>query len=198
MEAAFTGFLTRPGFHHSLGIDPFDFDPAKDVLVDEAGNDPGVYTRAHEFLRLYKDSHRFAVIALDNAWSGSPGVEAIQSHITANMIAVGWKADHFVVIVLDPELEAWILQDNPNVARAFRFEGDLRNWLNQKGLWEADQPKAKDPKAAIELTLKSTRTPRSSAIYKKITAQVSVKSCIDPAFGQLRTQMQIWFGGLSR
>ncbi|MEB3175587.1 MAG: hypothetical protein VKN60_10460 [Cyanobacteriota bacterium] len=194
MEAAFTGFLGREKFYLSLKTAPFAFDRDQDLLVDEAGNDPGVYNRAHELLRSYQSSHRFAVIALDNAWSGSPGVEKIQSDITENMISSGWARERFVVIVLNPELEAWVLQDHPLVAQAFRFSGDLRAWLNQKGLWEDGQAKAKDPKEAIEQVLKFTHTPRSSAIYKQITGQVSVKSCVDPAFGELRGQLQTWFG----
>lgn len=62
MEATFIGFLTRDGFHLSLGIRQFEFDPAEDLIVDESGSDPGVYTRAHEFLRPYQRTHRYAVI----------------------------------------------------------------------------------------------------------------------------------------
>lgn len=81
MEATFIGFLTREQFHLSLGIRQFEFDIAEDLIVDESGNDPGVYTRAHEFLRPYQRTHRYAVIVLDNAWEGSPGVATIENNI---------------------------------------------------------------------------------------------------------------------
>ena len=194
MEAVFQGFLTRPQFHRSLNIKAFNFDPQQDIIVDEAGNDPGVYTRGHQLLKSYQKTHRYAVVVLDNAWDGSPGVTQIEATITNNLIETGWDKDCILAIAINPELEAWVLQDNRNVEQAFRFkDGSLREWLQQKGLWDAGKPKAADPKKAIEETLKKTRTPRSSAIYKKITSQVSVKHCQDRAFNLLRDKLQEWF-----
>ncbi len=195
MEAVFTGFLTREQFHRSLGTGRFEFDPAQDLIVDEAGNDPGVYTRAHELLRPYQRSHRYAVVVLDNAWDGSPGAVTIQETISSNLSKVGWDADTFAVIVIDPELEAWIWQDSPHVEKALRFSAEvgLRQWLEGKGLWEANVAKPADPKLAVEQTLKATRTPRSSAIYKQITCAISVKGCVDPAFELLKSTLQGWF-----
>jgi len=120
MVAAFKGFFSRQSFYYALGTASFKIDPQLDIICDSAGNDPGVYTRAHELLRTYQSSHRYAVIVLDNAWEGSPGVEKIRANISANMELVGWQANRFVVIVIDPELEAWMWQDNPHVARAYR------------------------------------------------------------------------------
>jgi hypothetical protein len=195
MEATFIGFLTREGFHYSLGIRQIEFDPQQDIIVDESGNDPGVYTRAHEFLRAYQRTHCYAIVVLDNAWNGSPGVEKIHNDIKANLTETGWDEERCAVIVIDPELEVWILQDNPNVEQAFRFKQNisLRRWLEQKGLWDASALKPADPKKAVEDALKATKTPRSSAIYKNITSKVSIKGCVDPAFQTLCYTMQQWF-----
>jgi hypothetical protein len=195
MEAAFIGFFTREHCHTSLGIRAFNFDPQQDIIVDESGNDPGVYNRAHELIRPYQTTHRYAVVALDNAWNGSPGVEKIQENVTKNMTQTGWDGERFVVIVIYPELEAWILQDNRNVEEALRFQQkiSLRKWLEEKGLWDANHPKSADPKKAVEDALKMTKKPRSSAIYKEITSKVSVKYCVDPAFQLLCSRMQQWF-----
>ncbi len=194
MEAAFIGFFTRPQFHMTLGIREFEFDPQQDIIV-EPGNDPGVYTRAHQLISPYLRTHRYAVVVLDNAWEGSPGVEKIHSNIKTNLITTGWDKENCVVIVIDPELETWILQDNQNVADAFRFKQDvsLRQWLQNKGLWNNTDTKSVDPKKAVEAALKVSRIPRSSAIYKNITGQVSVKRCVDPAFHSLCSIMQQWF-----
>ena len=99
----------REGFHLSLGIQHFTFDRTMDTLV-ASGNDPEVHTRAHDLLRSYRRTHRFAVVVLDNAWDGSPGVETIQNTIQANMIGSGWHRVRFEVVVIDSELEAWIWQ----------------------------------------------------------------------------------------
>ncbi|GAA6623912.1 methylation-associated defense system protein MAD4 [Scytonema sp. NUACC26] len=179
MEATFLGFLTREKFHLSLGIHQFKFEINEDLIVDESGSDPGVFTRAHEFLRLYQRTHHHAVIVLDNDWEGSPGVNAIEERISSNMLKSGWKDNNFAVIVISPELEAWILQDSPVVATAFKYKQDvpLRQWLEKKGLWQSSSAKPNDPKKAVEETLKISKTPRSSAIYRQITSRVSVKGC---------------------
>ncbi|MBD1897909.1 hypothetical protein [Coleofasciculus sp. FACHB-129] len=194
MEAAFTGFFTRKQFHESLGIRQFDFDPQQDIIV-EAGSDPGVYNRAHELIRPYQRTHRYAVVVLDNAWDGSPGVKKIHNNIMNNLTKTGWEEENCAVIVIDPELEIWILQGNHHVEKVFQFKQDisLRQWLEQKGLWDASVLKPADPKKAVEEALKCSRTPRSSAIYQKITSKVSVSGCTDTAFKMLCNKMQQWF-----
>jgi hypothetical protein len=196
MEAAFAGFLTRDGFHLSLGIRRFAFDRMQDIIV-ESGSDPGVFCRAHDLLRLYRHTHRFAVVVLDNAWDGSPGVEAIQSTVKANIVNSGWHADRVEVIVIDPELEAWIWQDSPHLATALRFTQhvSLRQWLETQGLWDAGAAKPSEPKTAVEIALRASRLPRSSAIYRQIISRISVQACTDPAFLRLRDALRRWFPG---
>ena len=194
MEGAFTGFFMRDGFHLSLGIQHFTFDRTMDILV-ASGNDPDIYTRAHELLRSYRRTHRFAVVVLDNAWEGSPGVEMIQNTVQENMISSGWHRRRFEVVVIDPELEAWIWQDSQHVASAFRFtqRSSLRQWLGEQGLWNADAAKPADPKRAVEVTLRTSRLPRSSAIYRQITSRISVQGCTDSAFHRLSDALRRWF-----
>ena len=194
MEGAFTGFFMRDGFHLSLGIQHFTFDRTMDILV-ASGNDPDIYTRAHELLRSYRRTHRFAVVVLDNAWDGSPGVATIQHTIQENMRSSGWHRDRFEIIVIDPELEAWIWQDSPHVTSAFRFtqHPSLRQWLGEQGLWDAEAAKPADPKRAVEITLRTSRLPRSSAIYQQITSRISIQGCTDPAFHRLRDVLRRWF-----
>jgi len=195
MVAAFQGFFSRQNFHYTLGTAPFRFDPKQDIICDRAGNDPGVYTRAHELLRPYQSSHQHAVIVLDNAWDGSPGVDKIRVDISSKMEQVGWDRNRFVVIVIDPELEAWMWQDNPHIAKAFRFDKSpsLRMWLYKQGLWPLNSPKPPDPKLAFEKTLKVSKAKIPSVVFKKICSEVSVKHCVDEAFGLLKSTLQNWF-----
>lgn len=200
MEAAFNGFLTRPQFHLSLGTSAFDFDPAQDFIRATGKNDSGVYGIAHQYLSSYQKTHRYAVIALDNQWDGSPGVEKIERTITHNMHLSGWESDRFVVIVIDPELESWILQDSPALIQLFKLDigGDTspKSWLVKQNAWKPEDPKSSDPKAALEKLLKQSKAQKisiSAANYKKITSEISVKHCIDPAFCKLRSTLQTWF-----
>ncbi|MEO0771536.1 MAG: hypothetical protein AAFY72_19300, partial [Cyanobacteria bacterium J06649_4] len=90
----------------------------------------------------------------DKAWEGSPEKSKIEEKIGKDLEANGWDSDAFTVIVIEPELEAWILQDNLNVEKEVYFERakhgcSLRDWLLGEGLWPADHVKSPDPKLAI-------------------------------------------------
>ncbi|NEQ48438.1 MAG: hypothetical protein F6K00_34875 [Leptolyngbya sp. SIOISBB] len=142
MEATFRGFLEREKFHLSLGVGPFDFD----VIVDSGGNDPGVYNYGHELLMPYQKTHRYAVVVLDQAWEGAPASHEIEQDIMANLTASGWTATDCTVIVIVPELEAWIWQDSPHLETAFQFnraklDVGMRDWLKENGLWPEDAVK---------------------------------------------------------
>jgi len=197
MAATFRGYFSRNQWHLSLGCGPFEFNPdlGKDLLVDEGGNDPGVYNRAHELLRPYLQSHQRALVALDCEWEGSPGRNAIIADITGKLIDSGWKAEAVKVIAIEPELENWLWQDNPLVAEALRYRGqpDLRRWLEQQGFWPAGATKPPRPKETAEWVLRQTRRPRSSAIYEELARRISVKGCTDKAFMELNDTLRAWF-----
>lgn len=195
MQAVFEGFLTRKAFHQSLGCGNFSFDPRQDITVASGDNDPGLYTRGHELLRPYQATHRHAVVVLDAEWSGSPGQKAITEHLTTQIAATGWATDQFSVIVIVPELENWIWQQNDHVARELGF-GNKKELLTDKDLqtaWPPGQTKPTSPKEILETLLQKKRIPRSSAIYKKITSQVSITRCQDSAFQQLINSLKAWF-----
>jgi hypothetical protein len=193
MEATFRGFLERENFHLSLGVCPFDFD-----VIVESRNDPGVYKYGHELLVPYQKTHRYAVVVLDQDWDGAPAGHKIEEEIRGNLISSGWAVEACAVIVIDPELEAWIWQDSPHLETAFRFNpakqgASLKDWLKEKELWPEGTAKPPDPKGAVEKTLRFTRIPRSSALYKQITSRVSIRNCEDPAFLKLKETLQNWF-----
>jgi hypothetical protein len=197
MAAAFRGYLSRDQAHLSLACSPFEFntDVGKDLLVDEGGNDPGVFTRAHELLRPYQHSHERAIVALDCEWNGSPGKEVIVGVITKNLVATGWREEMVKVIAIEPELESWLWQDNPLVAEALRYRGNpsLRDLLRQQGFWPAAHSKPTRPKEATEWVLRQTRRPRSSAIYEELAGRISIRGCTDVAFLELHTTLKAWF-----
>lgn len=197
MAAIFRGFFTRTAWHLSMGCEQFEFNHENggDLLVDEGGNDPGVYTRAHELLRPYLSSHERVLVVLDCEWEGSPGKDAIIENISSNLVRNGWHADKVKVIAIEPELENWLWQDNPNVAKALRYKSEppLRQLLEQKGLWPAGQAKPSRPKETAEWVLKITRQPRSSAIYEELAGCITFRGCTDTAFHELRDAFTSWF-----
>lgn len=195
MQAAFEGFLTRPNVHQSLGCGAFEFDPRLDLVVAAGDNDPGLYTRGHELLRPYQGSHRRAIVVLDADWDGSPGAQVIIEHLTGQILSTGWPEESVRVVVIDPELENWIWQRNEHVARGLGFQRleALMADPDFREAWPEGQTKPASPKESLELLLCKQRIPRSSAIYKRITAQVSIKHCEDAAFHSLIEALRSWF-----
>ena len=189
MEQVLRGFLGRDQFHRSLGCGKFEFDPAQDVIVAPT-KDPGVYGTAHELLRSYERTHQRAVVIVDADWSGSPGATLIQEHVSQRM-AARWQ--EFAVIVIDPELEAWVMNDNPHLAKAFRCPENYRQLLQQAGWWPADHPKPPRPKEALEHLRTHHGVRVVYADFRKLAAVMSVKQCQDPAFNALRDHLRAWF-----
>lgn len=197
MAAIFRGYFKRDGWHLSLGCAQFEIntDVGADLLVDEGGNDPGVYTKGHELLRPYQKSHHHALVVLDCEWAGSPGKDTIITHITAKLVASGWAEDAVKVIAIEPELENWLWQDKPQVAHVLRYKGDksLRQHLADSGWWPADAAKPPRPKDAAEWVLKQTRQPRSSSIYQELASLISIRGCTDAAFAEMHGAFLAWF-----
>jgi hypothetical protein len=189
MEQVIRGFLGRDQFHRSLGCRKFEFDPAQDVIVAPT-KDPGVYGTADELLRLYERTHQRAVVIVDADWNGSPGATAIRAHVSQRM-AARWQ--EFAVIVIEPELEAWIMNDNPHLARIFRCPENFRQILQQAGRWPADLPKPPRPKEALEHLKKHHKVRVVYADFRKLVADMSVRQCQDPAFNALRDHLRAWF-----
>ncbi len=195
MEATFKGFLGRDGFQHSLCCGEFGFDPSHDLVYAAADNDPGLFVRGHELLRPYQSTHRHAVVVLDAEWDGSPGAEVIQEKLRNQIVSTGWSEESFAVIVIDPELEMWIWQQNNHVATALGADS-MQSLLADDAVrqaWPDGQAKPDRPKEVLEAILKKNRIPRSSAIYKKITSQVSVQGCQDGSFLELLETLRNWF-----
>ncbi|MBF0147816.1 MAG: hypothetical protein HQL84_16400 [Magnetococcales bacterium] len=195
MKGAFEGFFSREAFHRSIGCGPFRFVASEDLVVAAGDNDPGLFTRGHELLRPYQQSHQYALVVLDAAWEGSPGAERIWQKVSANLLESGWSQDRFHVVVIEPELETWIWQQNPHVATALGFD-DVETLMADDLLaraWTAGQPKPSNPKETLETLLRKKRIPRSSAIYQKITSKVSVRQCRDASFLTMVEILRGWF-----
>lgn len=189
MEQVLRGFLGRDQFHRSLGCGKFEFDPALDVIVAPT-KDPGVYGTAHELLRPYERTHQRAVAIVDADWNGSPGATAMREHISQRMTA-RWQ--EYGVIVIEPELEAWLMNENAHLARIFRCPENYRQILHQAGWWPTDLPKPPRPKEALEHLKQHHKVRVVTADFGKLAAVMSVRQCQDPAFNQLRDHLRAWF-----
>lgn len=160
--------------------------------------DPGVLTRAHDFLRPFTKSHAHALVVLDRDGSGQERLDrtTLESQIESQMSGAGW-GDRASAVVLDPELEIWVWSDSPHVAECLGWKDQpltLREWLQQNELLREGSLKPDDPKKAMEMALRIARKPRSSAIYQKLANTVGLSRCQDPSFIKLRNILHSWFG----
>jgi hypothetical protein len=189
IEAALRGLFGRP---QALGIRALDFD-----IRVHPRRDPGCFREAHEFLRPFRDEYAHALVVFDRAWEGAAARDAgvLEAEVRKQFDAQGWK-DWADVVVVEPELDAWVWSDSPHVEECLGWSGRnprLRDWLRQENLWTPQRPKPDDPKIAVERALYEVRIPRSSAIYGNLASRVSVERCTDASFARFRDVLRRWF-----
>lgn len=193
MGASLKGLLSR---FQALGFRRVIFD-----LYVHPERDPGCLLRGHDFLRPFAGLYERALVLLDRSGCGREAAErsVLESQLEERLGKSGWE-DRAAAVVISPELENWVWSDSPHVERALGWErgpAPLRSWLQDKGLLEAGAAKPTQPKEAVELALKTVRTPRSSSIYLELARSVSTDRCTDPAFLKLKRCLQAWFPGAS-
>ena len=188
MEQVVTGFLGRDRCHESLGCAEFTF-ARTDVIVSPT-KDSGMLKDARGLLISFVATHQRAVVIVDNDWKGTPGPDALKAGIEACLSDV-WK--ELAVIVIVPELEAWILNENSHLARIFRCPDNYRELLANAGFWPAGLAKPPRPKEALEYLKMKNKGRPFKGDFGKLAAVMSVRQCQDPAFNQLRDQLRAWF-----
>lgn len=192
MEAVLRAFFERP-FHHSLECAPFPFNPARDIVYDPLNTDGGVHRRCHDILRRYLTTHRRALVVLDQQFGGEHPAEQVRLDIETRLYANGWRG-RAAAVVIDPELEVLLWQDNPNVERALRHRGpSLRQLLAQDGRWPHGAAKPHAPKDLIKALIRANRAGPAMVVYSQIASVVTTGGCVDPAFHRIRDTLRAWF-----
>lgn len=197
MQAMFQGFLGRTAYHVAIGCRPFQFDHRYDIKVASGNNDCGLYTRASALLQPFFCTHQRVVVVADAKWEGSPGAAEIERKLETHVRDAGWSDNSGCAVVIDPELENWVWQDNPHVFEALGCSGgrteEVKALLDRKGWWPRGQAKPAQPKKAVEFLLSRNRLPRSSSIYRVLASKVAISGCQDAAFDKLRSALRSWF-----
>ena len=158
--------------------------------------DPGVYHEAADFLAPYLHSHAYSLVVIDAEWDGAPagGAEQMRSRLLHQMATKGWGADRCQIIVLDPELEAWVWSTSNIVPDVLRTTWDeIHALARQMACWNEGQAKPCRPKELLESILRQQKRPRSSALFQELAGKVSLNSCQDTAFSALRDTLKEWF-----
>jgi hypothetical protein len=160
--------------------------------------DPGCFFRGHDFLRPFCRQYRFALVVFDREGCGRQQLsrEVLETEIEQRLAVSGW-GNRAAAVAIDPELEAWVWSDSPEVDQVLGWSNrtpSLSVWLKSEGFRTEDEAKPRQPKRALEEALQLARKRRSSSIYRQLAERVGVHRCTDPAFLKLKTVLQSWFG----
>ena len=189
MASAVEGLLSRP---EALGISAIQRD-----VYTHPERDPGCLRKSADFLKPFTSGYAHALVLLDRDGCGMDQLSRreLEQQVETQLDSGGW-GDRAAAIVIDPELEAWVWSDSPEVSSVLGWgvrTPDLRTWLHEQGFPCDGMQKPVRPKEAVERVLREVRKPRSSAIYEELATKVSVRRCTDPAFGKLKETLKAWF-----
>jgi len=161
--------------------------------------DPGCFREAAQVLQPFVRRAARALVVFDHDGSGQEQrpPDELTGQVEGQLRDAGWE-DRARVVVIQPELEAWVWSDSTHVDSvlgwASRAPG-LRHWLEDRKRWPEGAAKPPDPKECMEAALRQARIQRSSALYRQLAEKVSFQRCQDPAFARLRAILSAWFPG---
>lgn len=197
MAEAVGGLLERDQIHSIIGCGQFKFDARRDIKVAVGQNDPGLYVRANELLRPFAAEYMRAVVIVDEEWEGSPDAHDIERRLFEHLADAGWSEENSLGLVVRPEADVWLWSDSLYSAKALGWASwdVLRPALEKQGLLAAGRTKPERPKEAAEWALRNgdKKAPRSAALYRQISSQVSIKRCVDDALARLLGALRTWF-----
>lgn len=200
MEKGLRAFFRRDDWHHALGCRRFEINPESndDIYRVPGRTDGSLWKHAHDYLRSFRDQYEHAVIVLDADFDPHPGAAAVQTKISQALVGSGWDAGRFAVIVIEPELEAWLWAPNLNVAQAFGHAdfNRLRQTLEREQLWNPGEPKPHDLKRARDRAAHLGGKRTGGPIFKGVFSEMSKRACercVEPGFKLLRGTLQRWF-----
>lgn len=162
--------------------------------------DAGCRTDAADFLRTFLRRFRHCIVVFDRHGCGSgESREEIQQAVESELARNGWN-ERAKVIVIDPELEAWIWGDLKATSEHVGWTGahtGLRQWLVESEFWPSGRKKPEDPKRAMQEAMLHSparhRPRRSPRIFSKIARDAELTHCRDPSFNELRSTLTWWF-----
>jgi hypothetical protein len=174
--------------HKSLGIRQVQAD-----VFAHPERDPGVFHKAHIFLQPFRSEYRYALVMFDHEGCGQENKPAqqVEQEVKQRLEQSGWQG-RCEVIVLEPELEAWVWSSSPHVPKVLGLTPEQLQQILQR-FPKTHLGKPQRPKEAMEECLRQAKIPRSASIYAKLAETVGLKNCVEPSFVKFRQTLQNWF-----
>lgn len=179
-----------------------DFNPERHPqgdLLRYSGRDSGCYKDAVDLLRPPQNTHWHALLIFDRDGCGAEGKSRVEIEraVEEQLYRSGWTQGDVAVIVIEPELEAWVWANSPRVAEVLGWRNErseLREFLNHRDLWHEGAVKPSDPKEALKQSLRRKGKQRVAPLFSELASKVGLGRCQDPAFAKLRSTLSNWFG----
>jgi len=159
--------------------------------------DAGCRSAAEAFLEGFVRTHGHALVVFDHHGCGweNRSPEDVETDLESRLSCAGWDG-RCAVVVIAPELEAWVWSDSPNVESELGWAGRhprLREWLASEKLLAADAVKPVDPKRAMERAMRQACKPVSPYVFVRLAETVGLNRCEDRAFLKLKTVLRGWY-----
>ena len=187
-EFAIKALVRRPA---ALGIRAIDFD-----CFRHPRRDNGVFNEVHSFLRPFLQ-WEYALVILDREGCGHEDEprDVLEKAVEDRLSANGWPG-RSCVVVLDPELEAWIWDSSYQVNRILNWPGgadSLKRWICEQGFVGGGEFKPARPKEALDSALRHRGIRHSSALFRDLAKEFKFENCRDTAFQRLVSTLRGWF-----
>ena len=188
IEQAVLGLLSRT---HAVGIRSIQTAEVRPF----ARHDGGCRVEGVSFLRALRGQFRHSLLIFDHHGSGAETTAAeLENRLEEELRKSGWGEDA-AVIVIDPEIEAWVWAESNQVDRILGWSKDqnLRTWLQSNDYIKTGQQKPVEPKKAMLAALRHVAMKPYSSIFRQLADKVSFNGCTDRSFNKLTSTLQRWF-----
>ncbi len=133
------------------------------------------------------------------------GAKALEDHLLAQLHANGWPEGRACVLVVEPEIEAWLRFDSVHLQKLVR-ERARRRQAEAELLFSIETAKAiaalgganelgkpRQPKEVLARVLEVFGVQRSNSLYQKLAADEGLKHCKVESFQRLVRVLRGWF-----
>ncbi len=169
-------------------------------IIRHPERDPGCRGKGVSFARMFCRQYDHLILIFDHHGAGADKTipEDLEKKLESELCINGWEENRAAVVVIQPELEAWVWGDSKQVDHICGWGSripSLRQWLVAEGDIETENSKPIDPKTTFKKVLKNAepRKQFSAAIFRELGENVSFKNCQDRAFNKLKSTLSSWF-----
>jgi len=192
MENVMLSLLKR---HQSFQIREVNYEIFRPPNTDSGCRGKGV-----DFARTFCKQYDHLILMFDHHGAGADKTtpEDLEKELESKLSINGWEDNRAAVVVIQPELEAWVWGDSKEVDQVCGWRlriPSLRQWLVAEGDIETEQSKPKDPKTTFKKVLNNAKPRKqfSAAIFREPGEKVSFRNCQDRAFNKLKLTINNWF-----